>query len=245
MTLSPGAERLFLTLIYFAGVKGECFPSQETLLKALKITRKPVLRRYLNELAAHNLVSYKLSHTSKRLSSGKVIPAPQIKYFVVSNKLYFTTTEGSNGMNINFSSREGYPATNDSVPVTIQKNTYKNMEGKTTVFPPGVEQPLRYQKPSKTENPKSLSPYKPLVVAFNQKYATNLFPTFGKQAAAIKKILQSPFYTEADIWNCAEWMKKGWFKDKGFDFSTILSQIGKYKMSHQKDSSPLKGYRRL
>lgn len=77
---------------------------------------------------------------------------------------------------------------------------------------------------------KSSSPYKALIVQFNQKYATDLFPTFGKQAGAIKSILKS--YPEADIWECADWLSKiPFWKSAGIDFTTILSQIGKWKTS--------------
>lgn len=80
------------------------------------------------------------------------------------------------------------------------------------------------------------SSYKELVLQFNRKYSTDLFPTFGKQAASIKKILQS--YSIEDLWACAEWLSKNkWWKDHGFDFTSIQSQISKYKMSVQSDKS--------
>lgn len=96
-----------------------------------------------------------------------------------------------------------------------------------------TEESLRTKEPVKNKEPKSPSLYKPLVIQFNRKFGTNLFPTFGKQVSAIKRILQS--YTEADIWACADWLSTDPFwKAKGFDFSTIQSQISKYKMTSQR-----------
>lgn len=95
---------------------------------------------------------------------------------------------------------------------------------------PNIKKPLRTKETIKNQGPKSSLPYKALVLLFNKKYSTNLFPTFGKQSGAIKKILQS--YGESDIWSCAEWLAKDSFWSlKGFDFGTILSQIGKWKQS--------------
>jgi hypothetical protein len=106
---------------------------------------------------------------------------------------------------------------------------------------PEPKKHLQETKTTETNKPASSLPYKLLVIQFNKKYATNLFPSFGKQAAAIKRILQS--YTEADIWGCAEWLSKDSFwKLKGFDFSTIQTQISKYKMISQRKENEY-GYR--
>lgn len=102
------------------------------------------------------------------------------------------------------------------------------------------KEPSVTQELTKNKEPKSSLPYKSLVLQFNRKYATNLFPTFGKQAASLKRILQS--YTEEDIWKCAEWLSKDSFwAGKGFDFGTILSQIAKWKLS---TTTKLEGGRR-
>ena len=99
----------------------------------------------------------------------------------------------------------------------VIKEVYKNID---------TEEPIQEEKT------KTSLPYKALIVEFNRRYSTNLFPTFGKQAKAIKVILQS--YTESDIWACSEWLSKDQFwKQKGFDFSTIQSQLAKYKMTLQ------------
>ena len=152
----------------------------------------------------------------------KVVPTHQIKYFIVSDKLYLTNGNDSNRLYINFSSREGPVGTIQKVTAIIH-NTVSKDTG------------------DKTQESNVASPYKSLVIEFNRTYGTNLFPMFGKQAASIKKILQS--YTEADIWACAEWLTRDRFwKEKGFDFATIQSQIAKYKMSLRNDK-PQEVYR--
>lgn len=224
-TLSPGAERLLLTLVYYAGANSVCFPSQETLMRALKISKKTVLRRYVNELYNANLVSYQKSFTSRKLASGKTTPMPQIKYFVVNNQLYYSNGDDSNRLYINFSARKLPAGTFQKVTGTIH-NSYKNST-----------EPLQQKNQEEKQ-----SSYKVFIIQFNRKYGTNLFPTFGKQAAAIKRILAS--YSESDIWECAEWLSNNkWWREHGFDFTSIQSQIGKYKMSDRSDNSPLKGYR--
>ncbi len=80
-----------------------------------------------------------------------------------------------------------------------------------------------------TKNTSSSIPVKELVAQFNALYNTKLLG-YGKQGHALKVILGS--YTETEMWACAEWLAHDPFwKSKGFDFTTIQSQIAKYKMS--------------
>lgn len=72
-------------------------------------------------------------------------------------------------------------------------------------------------------------PVKSLVAQFNQRYNTKLL-NYGKNGSALKGILGS--YSQSDMWACADWLAADafWAK-KGFDFSTIQSQIARWKMA--------------
>jgi len=215
MELSPGAERLLLTLIYYAGTKGVCYPSQATLMKAIGINNKYALKKYVEELRKHNLVSCKTQLTSRKIHVGKTIPARQINYSLVSCKLYFTNSDDSNRLYLNLSSRKLHPATLQNTTGTIHNTVSKDTVDKQ-------KDPLIQKS--------SLMSYKELISSFNRKYSTNLFPTAAKQTKAIKSILNG--FTVNEMWQCAEWLlKDSFWSSKGFDFVTILSQIAKWKQT--------------
>lgn len=70
-------------------------------------------------------MSYQKYLTSKKLANGRVVPAPQIKYFLVSDKLYLTNGDDTNSLYLNLSSRELPLGTDQKVTGTIHKS-YKN-----------------------------------------------------------------------------------------------------------------------
>jgi len=121
-------------------------------------------------------------------------------------------------------------------PNNLKPNTQKSLCTEKTITEKkskdsGVSKDHEDSKNSKeSKDPKSRGVYLQSVIAFNQKYSTNLFPTMGKQTISIKRILSG--YSEAEMWACADWLSKDTFwKQKGFDFSTILSQMAKWKVS--------------